>query len=132
MPEKLSDYQHQPPPDQHQNSPSYQQHQQQPPQHHHAPPPTLLLPGTRYRRHPSKDSQLSRMKLKSPDLAETSFTMSTIEEEIEGVNMSLPGGEQQNLPPTPLRCLPSPPSTAPGGEGETLISRDEEMEPQRA
>ena len=35
------------------------------------------------------------MKLKSPDLAETSFTMSTIEEEIEGVNIGQ--GGQDNL-----------------------------------
>ena len=41
-----------------------------------------------YRRSQGKENQNLRLKLISPDLAETSFTMSTIEEEIEGVNLS--------------------------------------------
>ena len=39
------------------------------------------------RRTPGKENQALRLKVKSPDLAETSFTMSTIEEEMEGVNI---------------------------------------------
>ncbi len=44
---------------------------------------------------PGKENHQSlRLKLKSPDLAETSFIMSTIEEEIEGVNTSQTSQEQ--------------------------------------
>ncbi len=44
---------------------------------------------------PGKENHQSlRLKLKSPDLAETSFIMSTIEEEIEGVNTSQNSQEQ--------------------------------------
>ena len=34
-----------------------------------------------------RDNIYSRKKVKSPDLLETTFTMSTIEEEMEGVNI---------------------------------------------
>jgi len=45
--------------------------------------------------HTGKENhQILRLKLKSPDLAETSFIMSTIEEEIEGVNTSQTSQEQ--------------------------------------
>ena len=37
-----------------------------------------------------RDNIHSRKKVKSPDLLETTFTMSTIEEEMEGVNIGQP------------------------------------------
>ena len=46
------------------------------------------------RRSSGKENQALRLKLKSPDLAETSFTMSTIEEEMEGVNISQPSSQE--------------------------------------
>jgi hypothetical protein len=39
------------------------------------------------RRVGGKENHYSRKKVKSPDLLETTFTMSTIEEEMEGVNI---------------------------------------------
>lgn len=53
----------------------------------------FLQPGDRGnprgpRRSQGKENQALRLRVKSPDLAETSFTMSTIEEEMEGVNIS--------------------------------------------
>ena len=39
------------------------------------------------RRVGEKENLYSRKKVKSPDLMETTFTMSTIEEEMEGVNI---------------------------------------------
>ena len=120
MPEKLSDYQQSPPPQQI-PPPSYSQTMQQQPQPN-PQPPTHFLPGSRYRRHQltGKESQLNRMKLKSPDLAETSFTMSTIEEEIEGVNVSLGGPEPQIV------------VTAAGPlEPTSYLATQEDMEPTR-
>jgi hypothetical protein len=41
------------------------------------------------RRQPGGKENLYRRGVKSPELAETSFTMSTIEEEVEGVTVSI-------------------------------------------
>ena len=60
------------------------------------------------------------MKLKSPDLAETSFTMSTIEEEIEGVNVSL-GGPEPQIVVTAAATGPPEPSS--------YLATEEDMEP---
>ena len=125
MPEKLSDYQQSPPLQQQIPPPSYSQtmQQQQPQPQPHPQPPTHFLPGSRYRRHhqlTGKESQLARMKLKSPDLAETSFTMSTIEEEIEGVNVSL-GGPEPQIVVTAATAGPPEPSS--------YLATEEDMEP---
>jgi hypothetical protein len=58
--------------------------------------------------------QILRLKLKSPDLAETSFIMSTIEEEIEGVNMSQTSQELLiNFTQAELISLGPPPAQPP-------------------
>jgi len=61
-----------------------------------SPPPASTSPdqlvppsqaGKGVRRVVGKENHYSRKKVKSPDLLETTFTMSTIEEEMEGVNI---------------------------------------------
>ena len=86
--------------------------------------PLPSFPAKLARRPSGKENhqQSLRLKLKSPDLVETSFIMSTIEEEIEGVNMSQTsqelislsqGGSQELIdlasePPAAARGPPEP------------------------
>lgn len=92
-------------------------------------PPAKVVP-----RRPAggkENHQILRLKLKSPDLAETSFIMSTIEEEIEGVNVSQTsqelisltsrGGSQELIdlgpPGEPFGTAAEPTIKGPGEEG---------------